>query len=184
MDYNKIYGELFNGNHYNSHLNSEPRFQYVYEFLINNDIKSIGDFGSGRGNLIELILNHNSSYNLHSYDLKKFHTFDVPFAEINLCDLKVKTTDIKYDLITCLDVMEHLNKECVDNVLEFYSMNSTYTILTIANHSDIQNDVELHIIQENLDYWIPLIEKYFTVINNKEEYNGRLYLLTLKSNFN
>lgn len=181
MDYNKVYGDLFNGREYNTHLNNEPRFEYVFNFLTHNEVITIGDFGSGRGNLIDLILSHKSTYELHSYDLKKFHMFEVPFSEINLCADQLNDIDIKYDLITCLDVMEHLDKDCVDRVLYFFSKNSHKTILTIANHSDVQNGVELHTIQENLNYWLPLIEKYYVVLDNKEEYNGRLYLLTLES---
>jgi hypothetical protein len=94
-----------------------------------------------------------------------------------------------YELLTCLDVLEHLDKSFVDNVLYNFSQISKNVILTIANHHDIQNNIELHTIIENMDYWRPIITKFF-IINHEETYefkqmNGDinyLYVLTLVSN--
>ena len=73
------------------------------------------------------------------------------------------------DVITVLGIFKTFNKV------------SDFTILTIANHSDKHNGVELHIIQENMSYWKPIIEKYFDILTFDEKYNGRLYLLNLKN---
>jgi len=182
MEYNGIYSKAFSDVRYNSHVDSEPRFEYVRKFLMGGDVNTIGDFGSGRGNVISVVQRHYDHINIESYDLEKFHNYDVPFSNINLCDNQsIENINKIYDLVTCLDVMEHLQKECVDDVLSFFCRISKYCILTIANHSDVKNGVELHLIQEDLTYWLPLIEQYFDVIHRASEYDGRLYLLTLKS---
>jgi hypothetical protein len=78
-------------------------------------------------------------------------------------------------------VLEHVQKECVEDIFKTLNKISKFSIFTIANHSDIHNGVELHLIQENMSYWEPIIKKYFEVLNFDEKYGGRLYLLNLKN---
>ena len=87
----------------------------------------------------------------------------------------------EFDLLTCLDVMEHIEKKYVNNIIQNFSRISNYAVLSIANHSDILNGVELHLIQEDMSFWKPLLENYFKIIDHTEFYNGRLHLLILKS---
>ena len=181
MDFINVYENSFSDPNYNLHPNTEFRFQLVYEFIKKNKVESMIDIGSGRGNVIDYILTNHPNINITSCDLKKFHDFDVDFIQINLCDNENVKIDNKYDLLTCLDVLEHLEKTCVDNVLRLFSNISKHSLITIANHSDIKNGVELHIIQENMGYWSPIIEKYFQINNVDTKYDGRLYLLELTS---
>lgn len=183
MDYKKIYENSFKSDRYNLHPDEEFRFQYVLNFIKKNNFKSLIDVGTGRGNLINVVKQADNTIDILSSDLKKFHNFDVPFVEINLCDESVfDSYSVKhFDILTCLDVMEHIEKKCVENILSKFAKISKYSVLTIANHSDILNGVELHVIQENLSYWLPILKKYFEVIDQQEYYNGRLYLFTLKS---
>lgn len=183
MDYKKIYENSFLHENYNLHPNEEFRFQYVLEFVKNKNTKSIIDIGSGRGNLVKILKNFDTEIEICSTDLKKFHDLDVSFFELNLCekDSFDKLPKKKFELLTCLDVLEHIEKNCVDFVLYQFAKLSNNSILTIANHSDILNGVELHIIQENFNYWKPQIEKYFVIDNFTEYYGGRLYVLNLKS---
>lgn len=183
MDYKNIYEKSFNNIGYNLHQDDEYRFKFVESYITKNNPKTIIDMGSGRGNILKILNDKFDDLEITSCDLKKFHNYDVPFYEINLCDTTTfeKLNDKKFDLLCCLDVMEHLEKKCLDDVLNFFSRISKNCLLTIANHSDILNGVELHLIQENMDYWSPVLEKYFIIENVKQEYNGRLYLINLKS---
>lgn len=186
MDYKKTYEKSFENANYNLHSDQEFRFQYVINALAKIKVGSVIDISSGRGNLINVIRNFDPKINIASTDLKKFHNYDVPFFEVNLCepDTFKNIKPNKFDLLTCLDVMEHIEKGCVEDVIRVFSEISRFSILTIANHSDILNGVELHVIQENLTYWKPIIEKYFVILDQQEHYNGRLYLFTLKSKTN
>jgi nucleoside-diphosphate-sugar epimerase/GT2 family glycosyltransferase len=182
LNYKLIYENSFKNQNYNTHIDTEYRFQLVKKFVTDNIIKTILDVGSGRGQLIKILKDLNKEIQITSSDVKKFHEHDCEFTEINLCDDKLK--DIKgmkkYDLITCLDVLEHIEEKCVDNTLKFFSEYSSNVILSIANHSDIIDGVELHIIQKTMSFWKPKIEKYFDIIYFEEQYSGRLYLLILK----
>jgi len=183
IDFKKIYENSFSNPNYNLHNDEEFRFQFVKNFILKTEIKTMIDIGSGRGNVLKIVTETFPNIIVESSDLKKFHGLNTKFHEINLCDSKTfkSIEDSKYDLLSCLDVLEHIEKDCVDDVLSLFSKISKYSLLTIANHSDKQNGVELHLIQENLTYWNPIIEKYFEILDTKKEYNEKLYLLTLKS---
>ena len=181
INYRQIYENSFSDLKYNFHSDNEYRFNMVYDYINVNKINNIIDISSGRGNIIKHILNNYPNIEILSCDLKKFHDYDVEFIEMDLCNKDTFKIRKKYDLLTCLDVLEHISKECIDDVLSFFSNISKNALITIANHSDIQNGVELHVIQENMEYWEPLISKYFEIIKNETQYNNTLYMLTLKS---
>jgi chemotaxis methyl-accepting protein methylase len=86
----------------------------------------------------------------------------------------------QFDILTCTDVLEHLDKSFIEDVLRLYSSLSTYSILAIANHSDIIDGVELHTIQENDTWWENYILKYFSIVDKQTFYNGRLYMYVCK----
>jgi len=177
-DYKNIYERCFNDKNYNVHDNTEFRYQEVINFLDRNDFNSLIDIGSGRGQLISIISENNYKLKITSCDITKFHSLDIPFIELNLCeeDSLDKLRDKRFELLTCLDVLEHLEKNCTHNVIKFFSEISDYCILSIANHSDIQHGVELHLTQENSDYWSVLIENFFDILDMKTLYDNKLYV--------
>ena len=188
MNYLNVYDNAFSMQQYNVHSFDEPRYQIVNDFIKHNknDIKNIIDIGSGRGVLLELLLETYNDINVISCDINKYH--NIKNVEFHKMDLSNKNTYVnipQQDLLTCLDVMEHLDKSFIDDVLCYFSKISKKSIITIANHSDILNNVELHTIQEDDSYWTPIINKYFKIENIKEEYiinsKPRLYIYYLES---
>jgi hypothetical protein len=139
------------------------------------------DIGSGRGNVINILQDLDSEIEITSTDLIKFHNFECRFHELNLCDPATYIKGRKFELLVCLDVLEHIQKEWIEDVFNFFSTISTNLILTIANHSDIKDGVELHLIQEDMGYWKPMLEKFFQIEYFDTKYDGRLYLLILKN---
>ena len=152
--------------------------------LNNNNIIEIG---SGRGqNLLKILNEKNSIKNLvlTSVDLNNFHNITVD--KFIKCDLSIESNrnllkNNTYDILVCTDVFEHLDKSFIEDVIKICSEISTYSILAIANHSDILNGVELHTIQENNVYWENIINKYFEIHKKETHYNGRLYMYVVKS---
>ena len=169
MNYNKMYTQLFSNANYSKHGYTEPRYIFANENIDRFSANNIIDIGSGRGVLLELIKKTHPNIRLVSTDLQKFHNIDCEF--INL-DLTNKNTYFypaqKFDLLMCLDVLEHLDKCYITQVFEWFAEISKYQVLSIANHSEIINGIELHTIQENIDYWISLINKKSNVLSRKE----------------
>ncbi len=155
------YKELFNDPNYNSHSNNELRFQFVMNYIKNSNLQSVIDIGSGRGNLIKELMESELGLEIHSADLDKFHTYNVPFYKMNILNENDREVleNKNFDLLTCLDVMEHLEKNKTDEIFNFFSNISKFQIFTIANHPDIQEGKDIHTIQEKLPFWINSVKK-------------------------
>lgn len=181
-DFFEVYKQAFGNIDYNQHSECEPRFQHTVNFVNEKNINSVLDIGSGRGHILDIIKHTKPEIQLTSADLEKFHNVEgVNFHKINLCDQSTFNIPDTFDLVTCLDVLEHLTEDVVDSVFYFFSVKAKFAVVSIANHSDIQNGVELHLIQKDLSFWQPIIEKYFNILECKTEYGGRLYILSLES---
>jgi cyclopropane fatty-acyl-phospholipid synthase-like methyltransferase len=178
MDYSFIYQKTFeNPNYSNSH---HIQYDYVMDKL-NLKLKeqdgnlSLIDIGSGRGQLIKYISDiYSKQIRITSLDVSKFHNYDVDFIN---CDLSKKEDldklkNFKFDILTCTDVFEHLDKSFIDNVIDMCSQIGTYCLFVIANHSDKWNNIELHTIQENIEWWREKLIKYFTINSEKSLYKG------------
>jgi len=189
-EYTKIYGNIFNNNeNYASHSYGEFRYRTVIDFINGSPTKinNILDVGSGRGTVIKLIQKTFDDLDIHSCDLVNFHNIEnIPFFTIDLSNKNTFVYNTVYDVISCLDVMEHLDKSFVEDVILYFSKISKNTILTVANHSDAINGVELHTIQEDSSYWTPTIKKYFTIKQIEPRYivygdKPRLYIYWCES---
>lgn len=191
MNYLDVYSKLFS-KEYNRYGSNEISCPYAISFIKQNNIKKLIDIGTGAGNFPIAVSKEIPNVDITCTDLSKFNDLDYKFIDVDLSkkeDLEKLETN-GYDLLTCLDVLEHLDKSFIDNVLENFARISKNAILTIANHSDIQNNIELHTIIEDISYWGPLIEKYFEIIdqgsydfpqkNNNVNY---LYVFALKSRY-
>ena len=158
----KLYNSLFKNPNYNKHSTKTLRYKYGLDFLkFNHSNSNIIDVGSGRGTFLELIIERIPNIKITSADLEKFHQLNVDFIKIDLN--KEITLKTKYDVLTCLDVIEHLKKESLNQVFDFFKRHSKYSFISIANHPDIQNGKDVHLIQENLNYWIPCLEQHFNI---------------------
>lgn len=191
MDYKEVYTELFNTKDYSVHSEDEFRYQITNNFIKNNNIKNLIDIGSGRGVLLNLIKKENPNIEILSTDLENFHDLNFEFKKINLSDKQTYFyPKNKYDVLTCLDVLEHLEKDFIGDVFTWFSKISNSQILTIANHSEILNGKEIHTIQEDLSYWEPIVSKSLEIISKETKvfyHMGKthyLYILMTKSKLN
>ena len=187
MNYHKIYKDTFQQQTYSNmhHI----QYDYVCNNIknLNLDNNRIIEIGSGRGqNLIKLLENKNyiKNLNLTSVDLEQFHSVEINnFIDCDLSkeDDRNKLMLTQYDILVCTDVYEHLDKIFIEDVIIMCAKMAKYSILAIANHSDIINGIQLHTIQENDVWWENLICKYFTIINKEIHYNNQLYEYVLIS---
>lgn len=187
MDYLKVYNKLFINKEYA--MNDHVQYDFVINSILkyNLDNNNIIDIGSGRGkNLLNLINNKSFIKNLKttSVDLDNFH--NVIVDNFIKCDLSKELDrnnllNSKYDILICTDVFEHLDKSFIEDVIELCSKISKYSIIAIANHSDIWNGIELHTIQENIDWWNAILDKYFYINYSESLINDCLYIYRLTS---
>jgi cyclopropane fatty-acyl-phospholipid synthase-like methyltransferase len=142
---------------------------------------TILDVGCGKGHHLRRLIKHNVD------------AFGIEFSSICcerfLSDLPHECTDIvsysereiTYDGVICIGVMEHIPYENVDETLAAISKLSKNALYAIANHSDILLKHQLHIIQEDRDWWTKkLVEHYDSCLLIKEY--KRLFILECARN--
>jgi len=165
-------------NSYNSDINCDNYKYVINELLKINTFNSLFDIGSGRGNLISSIRKIFPNIKISTSDIQKFHDFDEVFYQIDLYDVSTLNQIDKHDIITCTDVLEHIEEKYINNILKKISEKCEIAIFTIANHSDIINGVELHLIQKDEKFWTEILSQHFKIKNLEIAYNNRLYLIT------
>jgi hypothetical protein len=69
-------------------------------------------------------------------------------------------TDGKYDIVLCINLMEYIEIECIDNVLKDIKEHNKYMI--IFHISFNEDDAIRH--QKSGEWWKELLEKYFMVV--------------------
>lgn len=155
------------------------KIQIVEDMLSLWTVEKILDVGCGQGN-----------YARHLQD-KGFSVLGLEYSQVccdkyltdipHICDSiveYVKKPIEPFDVVICIDVLEHLNYEDIPSVLEGFSKIADYAILGIANHSDIQDGEELHIIQQPVIWWIEQLLPYYKNFSVKAEmYDGRFFFL-------
>lgn len=157
-------------NVYVTNVDYDEKYNYKIDFLIRELFylqknTTIIDIGCGKGHYIKS-LNNNKFNNVTGLELSseccEKYLADVPHINANFIDYAATITDKKYNLAICMDMLEHINYKDIDNVIKNFERIATFSLVGIANHSDIFNGVELHLIQEDSTWWQSLLEKYFT----------------------
>jgi len=187
VNYLNIYETCFDNESYSKdhHIQYDFVVDEIKKLFINKTESefSLIDIGSGRGQLINLIQKNFNNVKITSVDLKKFNDLDINFIKCNL-SLENERELLKnnvYDVLSCTDVFEHLDKSFIEEVISLCSSLSKNCIFAIANHSDIINNIELHTIQENDIWWEKYLLKYFEIKEKHIKYDNRLYMYTCKS---
>ena len=176
-----LYQKLFADSEY-ARFDYEPRSEFRYQYAVNAiarwQVTSVLDVGSGLGHLASMLMAQ--GLKVETADLKKFHDIDVPHHNIDLLN---GLGDLRFDCITCLDVLEHLPENSIKGVIESISRACQFAVFTVANHSDIWEGEELHLIQRPRLWWDNVITQYFTVVSSEDHYTGRLYAYQLEGIF-
>ena len=140
------------------------------------------DVGSGRGLYLDTVRKNFPDVRIVSSDLENFHNKNYEFRKINLSVKKDREdiASLDLDYLTCLDCLEHLDEYFIEDVIFSFSEAAKLSFLSIANHSDVINGVELHTIRRDTSFWTPLIEKYYVVDRFQTYYDNRLYVYGCK----
>jgi len=187
MDYHKIYTNAFSDKSYSAE--HHVQYDWVIELLkkrySTDEPFKILDIGSGRGHMLKLIHKNFPKTTITSVDLDNFHNLE--FVDyFNKCDI---TSSVdrnyllknKYDVLINLDFLEHIEEKYINCILTTFHDLSPYCIIAVANHSDIHNGVELHLIQENNGWWKSKLEDKFIITHYRDNNKDTLYMYELRS---
>jgi len=130
--------------------------------------KNILDYGSGCGKTANELRKNN--FTVLEYE---------PGIESKRKNLKlINNLNFKTDLIICTDVLEHVERKKLINVLtHLKSINCMYYYVTIGKgpaNRILSNGANAHLIQEDEHWWFDILSKIFKIHTD----NGWTYVLT------
>ena len=126
----------------------------VAQICKENNIETISDYGAGKKRLLEA---------LKKEDLNQFeyYPYDPVFPEYG----EAKSAD----LVCCIDVLEHIEYEYLDNTLEkLFEITKKigfYSIHMGPAGKILSNGKNAHIIQQPTSWWLPKLCKFFNIIH-------------------
>lgn len=119
------------------------------------------DCGCGMGHYLYAFKQFGVDVN--GFEFSQYAVNNRPYKDINIVqgDIKSFKTDKFYDLVTVLDVLEHVRYEDINNVLEnIKEFGDTFLFsIPFLGNPDLDND-ETHIIKESKEWWIDKLKAH------------------------
>jgi 2-polyprenyl-3-methyl-5-hydroxy-6-metoxy-1,4-benzoquinol methylase len=161
-----VYDDLYLHNNYNDPIvtGCETKWQVISPKIKNiRGLTSVVDIGCGRGFYLRKMIDAGiDAFGIEfSTECCLQYLQDVKHANVDIATYAANTSE-KWMLAICMDMLEHITYEDVDNVIESVAKISSCGIFGISNHSDVMNGVELHIIQQNSIWWEKLLHKKYS----------------------
>ena len=76
-----------------------------------------------------------------------------------------------FDIITCSDVLEHVEIQCLENTLKHIKNHVKYMVYFVIGLTDAKKELSdgrnAHITQHNAGWWGQVISKHFTIVEGK-----------------
>jgi ubiquinone/menaquinone biosynthesis C-methylase UbiE len=119
----------------------KKRIEEIYK-IIPKDVKTILDVGCGNGSFLNFLLKTNKYNGLMGVDFSQEALKYVKTEKIggNISELPFENNS--FDLVTCLEVLEHLTEEEFNKgIAEIQRVSKKYIIVTVPNEEDIQNSL-------------------------------------------
>jgi hypothetical protein len=133
----------------------------VHGLLEKLGARSLSDYGAGKKRLWSTLLER-------GLQGVEYYPYDPAFPEYG----EPKPAD----LVTCIDVLEHIEPELLVNVIrELHGLVRHYGLFTV--HTGPAGKVlpdgrNAHLIQQPSDWWLSLLGQYFDVLALKSEKHG------------
>jgi len=150
-DYRKMQQKLHENPHYGV---ASISFAPLVAKVINAyKIKTLSDYGAGKQNLKKALI----SNNVH---LEEYYPYDPAFPEYGAAS--------SADLVCCIDVLEHIEPDLIDNVISELSKIVTH-IGFISIHMGpagkfLEDGRNAHLIQKPTSWWLGKFIFHFDII--------------------
>jgi len=124
----------------------------VAELIQQAGIKSISDYGAGKQNLIKAL----NKAGIHP----DYRPYDPVFPEYG--------SPTHADLVCCIDVLEHIEPDLIDNVLAelaSITVNIGFFSIHMGPAAKVLSDGRnAHLIQKPSSWWLPKLSRHFDVM--------------------
>ena len=151
MNTTALYNTVFEDEKYNARV--DYKVKIVLDWREDNNLSTLLDVGCGRGHYMrETGATGLEPSSLIAKRLK---------GDIINSDIQSLNTKRTWQGLYCMDVLEHISYDEIDKCLEKLAMLAPTALYGIANHSDVQAGVELHLIQEDAEWWLEKLQKHY-----------------------
>jgi hypothetical protein len=144
----------------------------IFQIIKNNNVKTILDYGCGKAKFHSILFNNRKvpgspmGINITPYDPAVAQFSNKPTGQ--------------YDLVLCIDVMEHVQEDKVDEVLKDIFSYSNKVFLTITCYPAMQvlpNGKNAHYTIKEPDWWKEKLKPYdgnhITIFQTKPDRGGK-----------
>jgi hypothetical protein len=154
--YSKEYKEILQSIHAKEEWGggAANKIKYFKEFYENNNCKDLLDYGCGNGSLYKKIKEENLGWKVYEYD-----------PGIPEKSGKPKPADF----VTCIDVLEHVEPEHLDNVLKHIrsltKVGAWFCVCKVPAYLILPDGRNAHLIVEDEIWWKDKLNQYFNFEN-------------------
>ena len=126
----------------------------VADFIRQTGVRSVSDYGAGKQNLLVGLKSQ-------GIDSIEYYPYDPAFKEYGEPQAA--------DLVCCIDVLEHIEPDRLENVLlDLAKITVNYGFFSIhmgPAAKTLLDGRNAHLIQEPSSWWLPKLSKYFDVLH-------------------
>lgn len=146
---------------------------YVEKIILEWGVKEVLDYGAGKGRLGLTLLSSMGDRcpSIRNYEPARLGWDTIPDPA---------------ELVTCIDVLEHVEPNCITEVLDdlkrCVKTLGIFTIHTGPAVKTLSDGRNAHLIQKQFDWWEPMISARFTIKNIDLIENGIILLLEPRKN--
>lgn len=142
----------------------------VKDLLEKTGAKSLSDYGAGKQRLKSSLIKLGcSDFQYFPYD-PAFPSYGPPTPA---------------DLVTCIDVLEHIEPSCLNSVIEdLYRITKHFGLFTVHTGPAVKvlsDGRNAHLIQQNSGWWLQKLSVYFDVIELQSISQGFWLLVSPRS---
>lgn len=114
------------------------------------------DYGCGKGQLAKALTD--------TFNIVEARLYDPFIKEIS------REPDANFDVVTCFDVMEHVEPCCVENTLKYIANKAKFMVVFSIAFDDAEKELSdgrnAHITQKKAQWWLNKLSKYFIVVES------------------
>lgn len=139
----------------------------VKQIMIDFKSQSLSDYGAGKQNLIKALREK------HQFDTTYF-PYDPAFPEYG--------PPRPADLVCCIDVLEHIEPELIDNVLDDLAQltikHGLFSVHMGPARKVLTDGRNAHLIQQPSSWWLPKLCERFEIISLRMNPGGFFVIVT------
>jgi hypothetical protein len=112
-------------------------------------------------------------------DVVRFLEDDVPFTPIDIS--KETHLDFRADVVMSFDCLEHIDYDDIDTAVSNLQSMAPIALVSVSNHSARSGGVQLHLIQQDGEWWKNLFSKHYDSVSYTTTNNGLTFCFVLSN---